>query len=220
MTPTNDLYYKYAGIITSVVNRYATYCPDLRDDLYGEALLVFCDACKSYDPNHTSKAAFSTWLYRQLQSISRVMDKAINGPVPEAHLHCPSADIPFQDALSVVAPAHSLDTYTDSLQQYTSSDFPSDMHKYLDTLRGDSFTIFQDFINGRLDSAPDKYGTISLERKRQKTYLNPTKLYIRRYKRLGWSIDRVRNAWLDVSRVVSSYINGTHPSLTSSDGTI
>ena len=80
MKPTEELYYQYAGVITSVVNKYAYQCPDLADDLFLQAQLLFCQACVTYDPDHPSKASFETWLRNKLQDVSALVKKATRGP--------------------------------------------------------------------------------------------------------------------------------------------
>lgn len=80
MKPTEELYYKYAGVISSVVDKYAYQCPDLADDLLLQAQLLFCQACVTYDPDHPSKATFETWLRNKLQDVSALVKKATRGP--------------------------------------------------------------------------------------------------------------------------------------------
>ena len=80
MKPTDELYYKYADVITSVVNRYADQCPELEDDLFLQAQLLFCQACLTYDPNHPSKASFETWLRNKLRDVTAIIKKHTRGP--------------------------------------------------------------------------------------------------------------------------------------------
>jgi len=80
LKPTEELYYRYAGVITGVVNKYAYQCPDLTDDLQLQAALIFCQACITYDPDHPSQASFETWLRNKLQSISELVKDATRGP--------------------------------------------------------------------------------------------------------------------------------------------
>lgn len=80
MKPTEELYYKYAGVISSVVDKYAYQCPDLADDLLLQAQLLFCQACVTYDPDHPSKASFETWLRNKLRDVTSLIKKQCRGP--------------------------------------------------------------------------------------------------------------------------------------------
>ena len=80
MKPTDELYYRYAGVISSVAYKYAQKCPAIADDLLLQARYIFCKACLSYKEDHNSGASFETWLRNQLQALSNMIDKEVHGP--------------------------------------------------------------------------------------------------------------------------------------------
>ena len=230
MKPTEELYYKYAGVLTSVVNSYAWDCPkDIQEEMMLQAELVFCEACLSYDPDHPSKASFETWLRQQLKSITSVLRKASRGPsmvkngnqsaVPVSMLaqnisREESEDDDDPVDISDVASNWYLDDYSKSL--YNGEDlceFPEEMHPYIKALKGDSLRIFQDYCRGKFNSKPQKFMTVAKRKARE--VLNPVRLYRRLYINEGWSLERVRNAWRGLRGVFYAYNKGTLPMLIS-----
>ena len=224
MKPTTELYYKYAGVITSVVNSYAWNCPKyIKDELQLQAELVFCEACLSYDPNHPSKASFETWLRNQLKSITRVISKAAHGPslVKDGGQSVMTINMlarnisrkKDEDPLDISDTASKwyLNDYSDNLLKgLGDSEYPEEIYPYIKALNEDALQIFQDFCKGKFMLTPQKFMTIAKRKARE--VLNPTRLYRRLYMQEGWSLERVRKAWKDLCSVISSYRMGTLPS--------
>lgn len=222
MQPTEELYYKYAGVITSVVNKYARKCPDVEEELFLQAQLVFCQACLSYDPNHPSKASFETWLRNQLKSITSVINKATHGPslLKSTNASAVTVSMLAQNIsreededptdISDVATKWFIEEYGDNLSNGTNNgDYPSEMKPYIEALTGDSLRVFQDFCKGKFELKPQKFMTIAKRRARE--VLNPIRLYRRLYRKEGWSLERVRNAWRGLRGIFSSYTSGKLP---------
>lgn len=229
MQPTEELYYKYAGVLTSVVNKYAYGCPKevqdyVQDELFLQAQLVFCQACLSYDPNHPSGASFETWLRNQLKSITAIKNKAKHGP--NLLKSCSTPLVQMQTIKDVVAKSRDEDDDKTDISDFTESwylenyeqnlsngtenmEFPEDMIPYIKALRGDSLRIFQDFCRRRFDLTPPNNLTRAKIRARE--YLNPIRLYRRVYMHEGWTLDRVRNAWRGLRGIFRNYMTGKLP---------
>lgn len=225
----HNLYYQYAGVIDSVVERYAEKCPECRDDLRFEAIAVFWEACRTYDPNHASGASFKTWLVNQLRSITSVLKKGARGPtrlkgvqgmsvIPVRRLaqnftRNPKDDIRDPVGLSDASEKWYLQEYGSQLVNGEETDgFPPEMQAYINALKGDSLKIFKDFCEGRFDSVQQTQ-YMSRKRIRKLETLNPVKIYRRLYRQEGWSLERVRNAWRGLSGVFASYMSATVPSM-------
>lgn len=228
MKPTNALYYRYAGVITSVVNHYAIDCPSVRDELLLEAQLVFCQACLTYDPNHESGASFETWLRQKLQAITYIIKKATRGP---NMIKLPKTKEPVNNSVVTVSMlAQNISKLDDEdpvdisdaspnwyLEEYGKKndlgteigEFPMEMQPYIESLKGDSLRIFQDFCRGRFNLKPQKFMTIA--KKKAREVLNPNRLHRRVYMHEGWSLERVKVAWKGLSSVFRNYINGQLP---------
>lgn len=231
MKPTDALYYKYADVITSVVNAYAWNCPkDIQDELLLEAQLVFCKACLTYDPDHESGASFETWLRQKLQAITGIIKGAVRGPtmvkVPKTKERVNNSVITVsmlaqniskledEDPVEIsdAAPNWYLEEYGKQSDLGTySGEFPKEMAVYIQSLKGDSLQIFQDFCMGRFSLKPQKFLTIA--KKRAREVLNPNRLYRRVYMQEGWSLDRVKQAWKELSSVFKCYMTGQLPSV-------
>lgn len=227
LKPTTELYYKYAGVITSVVNSYAWDCPkDIQDEMMLQAELVFCEACLSYDPDHPSKASFETWLRNQLKSITCVIRKASKGPSLLKNCNASAVTVNMlaqnisreededEDPVDIsdVTPNWVLEDYSAKLLNGVDHcEFPEEMHPYIKALQGDSLRIFQDFCRGKFNLKPQKFMTVAKRKARE--VLNPTRLYRRLYMQEGWSLERVRNAWRGLRGVFNAYNKGTFPML-------
>jgi len=68
MNPTNELYTAYEPMVNKFVNLYSEKYAVDKDELMGEALIIFCNASKSFDAE--KKLAFSTHLWHQLRDLS------------------------------------------------------------------------------------------------------------------------------------------------------
>lgn len=213
MKPTNELYFQYAHTIDAVVGKYARQYPDLADDLYLQAGLVFCHACESYDPNHPSGAGFGTWLSRCLQSLTELVDKAIHGPNTCIHggpapvrsfiLEGQEEDLcdPSAGAFSAAIASGFVDEYSGNLG--VNDEYPPELRPYLDALKGDALRVFHDFANGVFAIKPDPSKNRAYNR--AKEYLNPKKIYMRHYIKLGWSMARTRKAFEGLKNMLELY---------------
>ncbi len=225
LKPTDKLYYQYAGVISSVVKQYAKKCPDLKDELFLQAQLVFCQACLSYDPHHKSGASFETWLRNKLKSITGIIKKAAHGPCLLKGVGSPYAltwsaiEKEYTDKdRSGDKKDQSKQLTTLLMDEYTSrindcidgdSEYPDELLPYFNALKGDALQVFKDFCNGAFERAPTK--GMTMDEKKELMRLNPMKLYRRLYKEKGWSIARVTNAWRNLHGIMEAYINGTIP---------
>lgn len=229
MQPTDELYYKYAGVLTSVAYQYARECPKevqkyVRDEMFLQAQLVFCEACLSYNPDHPSGASFETWLRNQLQSITSIKNKAKRGP--NLLKSCNTPLVQMQTIENVVSQSKDEDNDKTDISDFTASwyieeygnnlsngtdkmEFPSEMLPYIKALQGDSLRIFQDFCRRRFDLTPPNNLTRAKIRARE--HLNPMRLYRRVYMKEGWSLERVRNAWRGLRGIIRSYMTGKLP---------
>lgn len=228
MKPTDELYFKYAGVITSVVNKYAYNFPELADDLYLQAQLVFCQACLTYDPEKTGAngkvASFETWLRNKLKSLNMVIRKEIHGPCTMKHLGNPQAitvtklaqDVarePEDDPIDIsdAVSQSLLKDYSDNLAGNIgeSHDYPEELIPYICALRGDSLRVFKDFCEGRFEREPRKNLTKAMQRAR--SIYDPHYLYRKVYRDCGWSLARVQNAWRGLHGILKNYLDGKMP---------
>lgn len=225
MQPTDELYYKYQGVINAVVYNYAWRCPALADELYLQAQYIFCKACLSYDPNHESGASFKTWLVQQLHSLTDLIDALNRGPttnrvgstpflqersaVTQAAQHDRTGTAKdSHDTLSNIASSWYVKEYGD---KFTMDDegYPERLRPYVENLTGDSLTMFKDFCAGMFD--PIVNTPITRSRRLACETLNPLKMYRRHYMAQGWSLDRVRNAWKGLHGMLRNYVLGKKP---------
>lgn len=246
MQPTDELYYKYAGVVSSVAYYYAQSCPSLADDLLLQAQYIFCKACLSYDENHECGASFETWLRNQLQSLTNMIDREIHGPSYlkstkvktgkfkdgkeiESKVLTPmfkesnialraktlDKDIDSRDILTNLACGYYVHDYSSRIGATASDlsydEYPPEMKPYIQGLTGDALTLFNDFCDGCFVPPPQK----NITRAKQKTreILNPLKMYRRKYMAMGWSLDRVKNAWKGLHGMLKNYMLGKLPSM-------
>lgn len=218
MQPTDELYYKYAGVIDSVVRYYSRKCPDLADELFLQAQYVFCTACLSYDPNHGKGASFETWLRRQLQSITHVIIKASRGPstvedidksavtwsvLEESRRSLRHDDVDAMEDLADVASQEYVKEYGANLENEGTLGYPPEMVPYIKALTGDALQVFNDYCHGKFElNLPFN---MTLEKQKAREVLNPTRLHRRLYAKEGWSLDRVRKAWDGLVRMFDNY---------------
>lgn len=213
MQPTDALYKKYAHVITAVVSRYTWQYPDLADDLYLQAGLVFCQACLTYDEEHPSHASFKTWLENKLHSITDMIDKWSNGPTTlksrgstPCQLQEPvdSHEDGGSTPINGIYPAAGfLGSYSRGLVDFNHGAYPDRMQATVDSLEGDSLQIFQDWCAGLLDKSKNSSG-VKKRRDERKT-LNPMRIYRRRYMAMGWTFERTRKAWGEFSQAFMPY---------------
>lgn len=226
MQPTDELYYKYAGVIDSVVHYYSRKCPDLADELFLQAQYVFCTACLSYDPNHAKGASFETWLRRQLQSITHVITKASKGPstvedvtksavtwsvLEESRNNHHNDDLEALEDLADVASQEYVKEYGANLENEENLGYPPEMIPYIKALTGDALQIFNDYCQGKFELGVPF--NMPLERQKAREVLNPNRLHRRLYSKEGWSLDRVRTAWLNLTNVFNNYRTGKIPAM-------
>lgn len=76
MNPTNELYLSYEPMVHKFVNEYSEQYNVDKDELLGEALIIFCKAAKSFDSE--KKVAFSTHLWHQLRDLTSKAFKEAN----------------------------------------------------------------------------------------------------------------------------------------------
>lgn len=221
MQPTDELYYKYSRVISSVVYHYAFNFPNLTDELYLQANYVFCKACLSYDPDNPEGASFETWLRRQLQSIVGVCRKAMSGPttdrvgtapaLPESQFN-PDKDGDIPD-ISSVATRDSVAGYGDSLAMDNEMD--TGMDPYISALTPDAYRVFEDFLDGTLSlkdtNSKDGKVTYSRAMRFKRALLDPKKIYKRHYEAQGWSLDRATRAFNELKAMLRNYRKGRLP---------
>ena len=235
MKPTDELYFQYAGVITSVVNKYAYDFPDLADDLFLQAQLLFCQACLSYDPEKNvgkngKVASFETWLRNNLKSLNMVIRKAAKGPCSDRHLGNPPA-ICFSEIERIASTAGKAgedpdDNDTDQpyaikmnvLQEYAENlsdgtdkghDYPDALLPYIRALRGDALQVFKDYCLGAFERKDRK--NITIAQKKARAIYDPRYIYRAVYRDRGWSFARVQNAWRGLHGILKNYLDGKLP---------
>lgn len=235
MKPTDELYFQYAGVITSVVNKYAHDFPDLADDLFLQAQLLFCQACLSYDPEKNvgkngKIASFETWLRNNLKSLNMVIRKAAKGPCSDRHLGNPPA-ICFSEIERLASTAGKAgedpdDNDTDQpyaikmnvLQEYAENlsdgtdkghDYPDALLPYIRALRGDALQVFKDYCLGAFERKDRK--NITIAQKKARAIYDPRYIYRAVYRDRGWSYARVQNAWRGLHGILKNYLDGKLP---------
>lgn len=221
MEATDELYFKYARVIEKAVARYSVQFPELTDDLYLQAGLVFCEACKSYDSDHPSRASFGTWLAECLQSLSEIITKACHGPNLCIHggpapVRSYTIDGETEDCCDPSAGAFAAALSTGIVDEYSSSlgidgEYPPEMRPYLELLQGDALQIFRDFGNNLFYVKPDTSKTRAYNKAHN--YLTPKKIYMRRYLKLGWSWKRTCRAFETLKSALKLYTQDKLPCL-------
>ena len=221
MEPTDELYNKYAKVINSFIYKYACQYPDLEDDLYLQAGLLFCNACRTYDENHPSHASFNTWLLQSLHRITDMIDKWNNGPCMLKGRGCvPSGLLEPADGnkgddkvpVSGIYPTGDyLAGYTKSMTDCNVNEYPDKMQGTLSHLEGEALQIFRDWCAGVLDKSKNSSGMKS--RRDERKTLNPMRIYRRRYMALGWTFERTRKAWGQFSQSFQGYAQENYPSM-------
>jgi RNA polymerase sigma factor (sigma-70 family) len=71
----SELYKQFSRMLYKFVWKYQHLPAVTREDLLGEAHLIFCQAVRSFDPSRG--ASFSTHLYTQLESITHYITKQV-----------------------------------------------------------------------------------------------------------------------------------------------
>lgn len=211
MQPTDELYFEYAGVITRVVSRYAWKFPDLEDDLYLQAGLIFCKACLTYDPDNRENASFATWLEHKLHDLTTMIDKACNGPcslkgrgaaaLPMDVLERESEDGERMEATYTGDSLSYVERYCRNLKDFHSSEYPDSMLPFIRSLEGDALQVFQDFVASRLELGASR----SHKKSRQHRHLNPMRIFLRRYRGMGWTYERTRKAWQELTEAMMPY---------------
>ena len=219
MKATDELYFQYAGVINKVVRSYARQFPDLEDDLYLQAGLIFCKACESYNPEHPSGAGFGTWLSKCLKSLTDMIETACHGPNTCVHggaapVRSYTIDGETEDccdpSAGAFAAAISGGVVAEYCEQLARNDeYPADLRPYLDALQGDALQVFHDFADNLFYIKPDPSKTRAYNRAHE--YLTPKKIYMRRYIKLGWSMTRTRRAFDSLQKMLKLYMQDKLP---------
>ena len=221
MEATNELYFKYLGVIEKAVARYSVQFPELADDLYLQAGLVFCQACATYDENHPSGASFGVWLSKCLKSLTELITTACHGPNLCIHggpapVRTYTIDGESEDCCDPSAGAFAAALSTGVVDEYSRSldsdgEYPEEMRPYLELLQGDALQFFRDFADNLFYVKPDTSKTRAYNRAHN--YLTPKKIYMRRYLKMGWSWKRTCQAFDTLRNVLKLYTKDKLPCL-------
>lgn len=216
MEITDELYIQYASTIDRMVNHYARAFNFIdTDELTLQAGLIFCEAARSFDPDHKSGASFKTYLENQLKALSHVVDRALHGPTllvgsgesPMSLDQCmvdPNDGTHGGDGMSPVAD-HVKSDYGKSLEQDDESDLPTALRAYVEMLTGDSRTILEDILGGELDPNLKTMEHLSRSEQVKERTLSAWKVYKKRYIKMGWDWPRTRTAWNELKSMISLY---------------
>jgi len=212
METTDALYRECLPIIHSVVHRLCSKVPTLDySELFSQASLIFCNAAASYD---SSKGTiFKTHLYNQLKRLSENVDR-MYGPTllrGEKQLlfsldfyHTSTEDSQEQeDALAPTSAAYG--------QRLGSSEDFSGLEPYMEVLSEDARALYDTIISGELDPVPTAMITAGSREFKEKCVMTPIRLWRKRFKALGWTLERVRVALLEVRRVLDQWRHGRDP---------
>lgn len=212
MQPTDTLYKDCLALIHSCVRKQCSATPALEyDELLSQASLIFCNAALSYD--ESKGATFKTHLFNQLKRLSDNVE----------HLYGPSLMKGPKQLL------FSLDWYhespDDSQEQEecvktssteygerlsASEDFP-ELDMYREVLSEDGKLVYDAIVNEELAPIPSATVTAGSREFKDKCIMTPIRLWRKRFKAMGWSIERVRAAHTEVRRVVGQWCNAVNP---------
>lgn len=212
MQTSDALYKDCLPMIHSVVNRLCSRVPSLDySELLSQASLIFCNAAAGYDPSKGT--TFKTHLFNQLKRLSENVDR-MYGPTlirGERQLlfsldfyHSSTED--SQEQESSVMPSSS--AYGRNLA--ASEDF-SGLEPYREVLSSDAREVYDSITSGELDPVPTATVTAGSKEFKDKCIMTPIRLWRKRFKSLGWTLDRVRVALLEVRRVVDQWRHGIEP---------
>ena len=212
MQPTDALYKDCLALIRSCVHKQCSATPALEyDELLSQASLIFCNAALSYD--ESKGATFKTHLFNQLKRLSENVE----------HLYGPSLMKGPKQLL------FSLDWYhespDDSQEQEecvktssteycerlsASEDFP-ELAMYREVLSEDGKLVYDTIVNEDLAPIPSATVTAGSREFKDKCIMTPVRLWRKRFKDMGWSMERVRSAHSEVRRVIEQWRDATNP---------
>lgn len=212
MQPTADLYKDCLALIHSCVRKQCLKTPDLDyDELLSQASLIFCNAALTYD--ESKGATFKTHLFNQLKRLSENVE----------HLYGPSLlKGPKQLLFSMDWYHESPDDTQEQENCVMSSsieysnrisadeDFP-ELEMYRDVLSADGKLVYDTIVNEDLAPIPSATVTAGSREFKDKCIMTPVRLWRKRFKAMGWSIERVRAAHTEVRRVVGQWCNAVNP---------
>lgn len=212
MQPTDDLYRSCLALIHSVVQKQCDTTPALDyDELLSQASLIFCNAALSYDPS--KGASFKTHLYNQLKRLSENVE----------HLYGPTLVRGEKQLLFSFDWYHCDDEYNPEQEQCvleSSTDYGvrlmerrtlDGLEVFREVLSEDGRAVYDAISSTDLDPIPSATVTEGSREYKDKCILTPIRLWRRRFKDLGWSLDRVRAAHLEVRRVIQRWRDSQEP---------
>lgn len=194
MELTDELYAECSGLIMQAVNHLAIRCPNMdRDELVGEAGLIFCQAARAYDPSRGAK--FTTYLVNQL--------KALTSAVRRSNRH----------ALELTGPVRDGERLVDILDTCGTRKADALGPDYLSAMTADARTVVDMFFAGDLDHSEKSARHLARSARYSVT---PRSAYMKRLRSIGWTWQRTQDAFASLSGVLNNFRLGldVHPSAT------
>lgn len=214
MEATEELYRRCEKIIDLCVGKVASAKPYLdRDELKSTANTVFMDAARDFDKSNG--ASFTTYLYHRLK---RLNDEARDVLVPDGRggLEKPDNIDDFADNggfevrvnLSVIMP--STIEYTERM----ADDGYSELFAYCGkVLSADGADLVESVCAEKLNAKGRKVKTVSQKDSRfsKDCVLNARKMWLRRYRNMGWTVEQCERTLQEVRRAVRQFSRGGLP---------
>lgn len=214
MEATEELYRRCEGIIDLCVGKVASAKPYLdRDELKSIANTVFMDATRDFDKS--KGASFTTYLYNRLKCLN---DEARNVLVPDGRggLSKPDSIDDYSDNggfevkvnQSVIMP--STIEYTERMADDGYSELFAHCGK---VLSADGADVVESVCADRLNTVGRKVKTVSQKDSRfsKNCVLNARKMWLRRYRNMGWTVDQCERTLQEVRLAVRQFSRGGLP---------
>lgn len=211
MEPTDELYRQCEGLIASRVEDVLSRKPYLdRDELKSIANSIFCDACRNFDGSKGAK--FTTYLYKKLSNLEQesrrvLVPDGLGGYTSAINIDDFSVSDSFEVHIdNVILPASI--AYTERM----ADDGHSELFAHCDkVLSAESAKVVRDIVDGELDPKYRKGTALHDKRYSGNCVMNAKRLWLRRYRNMGWTVEQCERTLKEVRSIVKQYSRGRLP---------
>jgi hypothetical protein len=215
MEPTDELYRQCEGLLASRVEDVLSRKPYLdRDELKSIANSIFCDACRSFDGSKGAK--FTTYLYKKLSNLEEESRRVLVPDGSGGYTVALNVDDFGEDNegnmfkvrvdKSVILPA------SIAYAERMADDGHSELFSHCDkVLSADSAKVVGDIVDGELDPKYRKGTAVHDRRYSGNCVMNARRLWLRRYRNMGWTVEQCERTLKEVRSIVNQYSRGRLP---------
>lgn len=212
MEATDELYRKSERVINLCVGKVAKAKPYLdRDELKSLANTVFMKAVRDFDDS--KYASFTTYLYHRLKCLNDESDSVL---VPDGYGGRTMAenvdDYLGNNGFVVNINQEVIMPSTIEYTERMADDGHSELFAHCDkVLSAESAKVVRDIVDGELDPKYRKGTAVHDRRYSGNCVMNARRLWLRRYRNMGWTVEQCERTLKEVRSIVKQYSRGRLP---------